>query len=482
MVPKVLASRCFGMADQLLFTELSGDHNPMHIDAIAARRTQAGAPVVHGVHAVLWALEHIVQEGLAGTDLCSIGVQFRKFMYLDQPAELALVRNDHQTIKAELSCGGLVAVTLHLRKGPRKVDDAVVADDLPPASTLANLPNAPELQELAGLSGWIGPCGPPNDLARTFPHLARALGTDNVEQLALLSRLVGMICPGLHSIFSSFAIDLVHPGPRRMGLGFKASGADPRYRLVKMAVAGRGIAGTASAFVRQPPVEAPPMRLISAAVGPRDFSGACALIVGGSRGLGAVTAKAIAAGGGRVVVTYARGREDAHKLAEEINAARRETACTILPYDSTQSAARQLADLTDEVDQLYYFATPAIFRQRSDVFDARLFRVFNSVYVDGFYDVCRFVRAQSRAQVLSVLYPSSIFVEKRPPGFTEYSMAKIAGETLCADMMQHVPGLRILVSRLPRVQTDQTAAIAQADNADPLPIMLPLLREVHRKE
>jgi len=64
---------------------------------------------------------------------------------------------------------------------------------------------------------------------------------------------------------------------------------------------------------------------------------------------------------------------------------------------------------------------------------------------------------------------------------TEYAMAKTAGETLCADLMREDLGLRILVSRLPRVLTDQTATVAQAQNADPLAVMLPLIREMQNK-
>src|SRR6516164_7346096 len=55
-------SKVFTLSDQLKFAQLSGDYNPMHIDEVAARRTQAGAPVVHGVHAVIWALDSIAQN------------------------------------------------------------------------------------------------------------------------------------------------------------------------------------------------------------------------------------------------------------------------------------------------------------------------------------------------------------------------------------------------------------------------------------
>ena len=37
----MLVSRTFTMADQIRFATVSGDRNPMHLDAVSARRTQA---------------------------------------------------------------------------------------------------------------------------------------------------------------------------------------------------------------------------------------------------------------------------------------------------------------------------------------------------------------------------------------------------------------------------------------------------------
>ena len=38
------------------FATLSGDYNPLHVDAISARRFLFGSPVVHGIHTILWSL------------------------------------------------------------------------------------------------------------------------------------------------------------------------------------------------------------------------------------------------------------------------------------------------------------------------------------------------------------------------------------------------------------------------------------------
>ena len=42
---------------QASFAAVSGDSNPIHLDPLAARRSLAGGAVVHGIHALLWALD-----------------------------------------------------------------------------------------------------------------------------------------------------------------------------------------------------------------------------------------------------------------------------------------------------------------------------------------------------------------------------------------------------------------------------------------
>jgi acyl dehydratase len=480
---KRLATRRFGMADQLAFAALSGDYNPMHLDALAARRTQAGAPVVHGMHALLWALDALAAAELIGPGLCEIRAQFRKFTYLDVDCDLVLTRADADVVRAELCSDGLVLTTIQLRNGERPVragaDDADLA--APEVPIAGNVPRAPTLQDLAGLHSWTTAPGAAKNFESAFPQLTCAIGTQRVSALAALSRLVGMVCPGLHSIFAAVTVDLVESDAHRSGVGFNVRNINQQFRTIGMNIYGGGVSGTVTAFMRWPPVEAPSMITVSAAVVPGRFADAVALVVGGSRGLGAVTAKAIAAGGGRVIITYAKGRDDAAKLAAEINAACGPGVCTALAYESPGDAASQLSALPDGINQLYYFATPPISTRISDAFSPEKFDEFRSVYVDGFQDVCRFARTRSRAPLLAAFYPSSVFVEEVPPSFAEYAKAKAEGERLCAAMMDQIAGLKIVIARLPRVLTDQTATIAQVENADPLATMLPFIHKLQER-
>src|ERR1017187_2103326 len=101
-----LAQRVFSFADQERFAAVSGDCNPMHVDALMARRTQAGAPVVHGIHLLLWALDSLaaVQPDLAS--LCSFRVQFNKFVYLNECVDVVLMRQGPTGAQLNISVDG----------------------------------------------------------------------------------------------------------------------------------------------------------------------------------------------------------------------------------------------------------------------------------------------------------------------------------------------------------------------------------------
>jgi NAD(P)-dependent dehydrogenase (short-subunit alcohol dehydrogenase family) len=206
-----------------------------------------------------------------------------------------------------------------------------------------------------------------------------------------------------------------------------------------------------------------------------EFSGATAMVLGGSRGLGEVTAKLLAAGGAHVILTYASGQAEAERIGQEIGAWG--GSCEVVRYDVQTPAAQQLAHLARAPTHLYYFATPPIFQQKSGFFVRDRFMRFFDFYVDGFYAICQQLVGMAGG-TLSVFYPSSVAVESHPPDMTEYAMAKTAAEVLCADLNAQWPRIRIVVNRIPRVLTDQTASLVQVESANPLDVMLPIIRQV----
>lgn len=477
MSSATLASKTFDDDDQVLFARLSGDFNPLHMDSLAARRTQAGTAVVHGIHAVLWSLDRLVESGAARGGIAGLKVQFSKFIPVGSTVSLKVVHRDGKSIRAELALGSLTTTILSLNLGAPKEADVNEMRDAPGI----NLTDRPAVlvrpEEAAGLSGWLDIAGPARSVESRFPHAVAALGAERIAAIALLSSLVGMICPGLHSIFAAFAIDFVDTPRVKARLWFGVSGTDERFRIVRMTVRGAGVNGSVQAFLRWPPVAQASMSEISKLVAPSEFATSTALIVGGSRGLGALTAKVIAAGGGKVIATYATGRNEAVQLAEEVHDHIPQGAFEIIPYDARQDPAGQLKALVADVTHLYYFASTPIARQKEGLFVSSLFDEFIQLYVRGFYDCCRFL-GEHGSRALTAFYPSSVFVESGPLGMVEYSMAKMAGETLCQSMNRAAGRVRVMVDRLPRLLTDQTATVPPVDSAEPLEVMLPVIRRV----
>jgi hypothetical protein len=471
-------SKTFTNADQLEFARLSGDHNPIHMDDIAARRTPAGAPVVHGMHAVIWALDLIAQEH-PSAEISSVAVRFARFIYRDDPIGLKLVRHTQAAVMFELMTAGqsAVFVTLGLSPESPKSSEPPIAWDVPEIST-TKFPNEPTFEELSGLSGRLAQtmC---DGLEQRFPHAAKVVTAARLGGLAQLSNLVGMISPGLHSIFAGFNVEFVNDETTKSGLSFRVTSTDRRFRLVRMDVAGSGLAGTVTAFNRWPPIESPRLADLAAHVKSSEFGAGVALILGGSRGLGAVTAKLLALGGLKTIITYAQGKEDACRLAHEINAVCGPEFCNTLHVDVRKDVGAQLTSLTSTVTHFYYFATPPIISQRKGVFSPDLYATFSRFYLSGFFEALQFLLPQARHGILSAFYPSSVYVETRPSGMTEYGMVKMAGELLCADLNRSHRHLRIHVERLPRVLTDQTASVTPTELADPVSIMLPVIRSIY---
>jgi len=472
-----LASRAFNQDDQIFFARLSGDFNPIHMDPLAARRTQAGAPVVHGIHAVLWALDKLAENGMVTGEVSGVKVQFIKFIYVASTVMLNLRHRDEKSIKVELVVGSLTTTILTLTLGTSKQTCEIALPGVLERVVEREPAILIDLKEAAAQSGWLDVNRALTRIEGQFPHADSAIGARRVAAIAILSTLTGMVCPGMYSLFAAFAIDLVEDSNHKDAVGFSVSETDERFRMIRMNVSGAGMRGSVQAFLRWPPIGQASLDEVSKVVAPAEFAGSTALIVVGSRGLGALTAKVIAAGGGKVIVTFATGRKDAEKLAEEICGHTAHDACRVIQYDVRQDAASQLKLLETEVDHLYYFATTSIFRQKDGFFVSSLLDEFIEVYVKGFYDCCR-VLSKNGSRALIAYYPSTVAIDNNPLSIIEYTMAKMAGEILCANMNRANTRTRVVVSRLPRLMTDQTATVAPATTAEPLDALLPVIRQV----
>jgi hypothetical protein len=469
-----LATREFSYADQEHFASVSGDCNPIHVNSVQARRTQAGAPVVHGINLLLWGLEALAAARPGLPPLRSLQMRSNKFVYLGESADVVFTEPGPGTAQLNVSVEGALRSKVTIEFG-----DAV--DDCPgwSVASLAAIPSVPApldlaFEDIAGRSGRISFATTPEDAVKLFPSAAKWLGGRRIAMLMASTCLVGMVCPGLHSIYGELSVKTCAELDLLDSLAFRVVWTDPRFHAVDQEITGGGLTGTVKSFFRTPPVQQPGMESLAGLIGKTDFADSIALIVGGSRGLGELTAKAIATGGGRVIITWKTGQDDAERVVQEIRSAG--GACEAVAYDVHRPAAGQLATLDIQPTHAYYFATPTIYRPQASIFAAERLKDFLAVYVEGFWHLAQALRA--RQPRLSLFYPSSTFVTERPRGMAEYAMAKAAGEVLCTDMNRSLAPMHVTLSRLPRLPTDQTASVTVVEMADALEALLPNIREV----
>jgi len=471
----MLASRTFTMADQIRFATVSGDHNPMHLDATFARRTQAGEPAVHGIHLLLWALDVLARADGGQPAIRRLTARFSRFVAVDaMVATVPAKRNQANArfdLVLDLVVAGLTVAQITVDYGvPARAPEALFCNAVSAPAEPYNL----ALEQMERMSGRLAFASTPESVATMFPALSGWLGSRRLAALATSSLLVGMVCPGLHSIYGSLAVDACDEKDPEDGLNFRVVSADPRFRLVRLAIVGGGLSGTIESLLHVPPVSQASSHELIDLVEPGEFAGSTALVVGGSRGLGEVTAKLLAMGGAKVVITYRVGRTEADAVVGDIRAAG--GICNALAYDAGKAAEPQLSTLGAAPTHAYYFASPTIFRAKSALFARARLDAFLDTYVDGFLGLAQALRA--RRSDVSLFYPSSDFVVERPRGMIEYAMAKAAGENLCSEMNLTWAPLHATVERLPRLLTDQTASIIGTRFVSSAERLLPVLRKV----
>jgi NAD(P)-dependent dehydrogenase (short-subunit alcohol dehydrogenase family) len=472
MAEQELASRTFGLNDQVAFARLSSDWNPMHLDHAFARRGQMGAPVVHGIHTLAWAADAVLR--CQPFKIANLRARFLQPLYLDETASVRIRDWTETRIAIEVVAADTVVAGISLSSAPGKPAAEMARPLASAATSFAEPANLP-FEQLAGYAGAVATGDA--DVESLFPALTDAIGAAAVRDLLATSQIVGMACPGLHSLFAGLDVNCHRDAGRESTLAYAVSKTDARFRSLQIDVSGAGIAGRLNAFARPAPPIQPAMSEISARVSGKPFAGQRSLIIGGSRGLGEVTAKIVATGGGYPVITFRDSEREAQQVAADIVGAGGQ--CDILRYDALSPPREQLQKLGDAVDCCYYFATPKIFQRKSALYEPEKLRAFLGFYTDGFFELCTAL-AHDRPRKLAMFYPSTVAIDQAAGATTEYAMAKMAGEILAKYVNQFMSGVHVISRRLPRILTDQTATVgvASADNA--LDVMLPIVYDVQQ--
>jgi len=462
--------RRFTLDNQIAFAELSGDYNPLHIDAIASRRLIFGAPVVHGIHALLWSLDCLLEGQTESFEVKSIRAVFPKPIRVDEDVSFSLIEQDDSSYRIQLTVNQSIVtiITVVLDKVinhnygylhnsfPEKIESCVLSDN-----------------EMENESGSLGLYLNEEVTGGLFPNLMRCFSTLQIATILTTTRVVGSKCPGLHSIYSEISLIKSSSSSTRTTLDYEVTKLDKRVGLVFIKIVSPDMNGVIKAFRRPSPLKQESYLSLKNKVDDNEFSDQRALIIGGSRGLGEVMAKLLAGGGADVKVTYHQGKEDAVSIVDDIVSNGGVAECCQYDVLHVEKKVSNILKNNWVPTHLYYFATPFIFSGAKGKFSPKLFTKFCDYYVLGFVGIVNKLRELG---VKNIFYPSTVAIDEIPVDMGEYAATKIASEFICDFLEKSDNDLTIYKPRFPRVSTDQTASIIPVENHDPVPLMIQELR------
>jgi NAD(P)-dependent dehydrogenase (short-subunit alcohol dehydrogenase family)/acyl dehydratase len=305
----------FSEQDLELFSEASGDRNPLHMSRSYASRTAYGEQVVFGA---LGALGCLGSANLrAGERISELTCDFQRPLFLDVDYRVKISEADGVR-QARLMDGTVPLLTVSLALVTACEMDRATND----GAALFERREAAERKE-SEIGVGMKVAGRYRADASKLELLCERWGirTDRfaVETLLCGSYVVGMEIPGLRALFFRLALKLEgDPSPGPLAYEATVSKLTPQIGQLRVGVRlsseGRQVAsGHFISFIRAEIEEIGAK--VSAASGSGAFEGKVAVVIGGSRGLGAAITAAMAVEGAQVIATSRSEGVDFGRLA-----------------------------------------------------------------------------------------------------------------------------------------------------------------------
>lgn len=476
----------FSLADLELFSAASHDRNPLHLSPDYARRTPYGQQVVFGILGLLAALGKT--EAPLSSALSKVQITFEWPMFMDLDYSVSFAAQDAGanafTVKLTDGSSTLMKASLEFAPTPQNAPQPSWPTTRNTCRVTPADPSENEITKGAVAHGEYSadPTAFEN-LLRRFAIDERAFGRLQLSALLWTSYLVGMEQPGLRALFSKLNLSFENPhrppaakftyqakveslnalGLLTSELRLYASSSGSSTDKASGPTAAPPFAtGTLRAFVLPKNYVGSVSQVaahLSASAQPHALKGKVALVIGASRGLGAMLATALALQECTVIASYHRAESEANRLVASLAQA---PGKVILAKGDAADLAwckqleRQISTQFGRLDFLICNACPSLLplRLESDMVTRVNEYIARAVAMVS-VPTSVFSTLLGAQEGWSVTI-SSVAVENPLKEWPHYVAAKSAVEALVRVAALQYPKVNFLIVRPSRLRTDLT--------------------------
>ena len=460
---------CFTTQDLALFSAASHDRNPLHISEEYARATPYGEPVVFGILGALAVLGQLPDRD--DRVLKSVSLEFRNPLTVGVTyrLEASETSTNQPIVKVYDSAQLMMKAAFTFLPGHGGTQPMNVSE----ASCTMESADRKRQSFLVGtrVSGTYGPsAGEFEQVVERWGLTAKGATVIQIAAMMWTSFVVGMELPGRRAIYWQLALDFKSDFEQQPGLlSYDVTIKDFDERLDLLHTVGNLLSGSTlfataqmRAFVRQDSPQPSIVRVTDLLPRSEQLRGKVALVIGGSRGLGAAISQALASQGCSVLVNYHQCKVE----AEQIRASIRDQSGLIELVQGDAADVQWCQKLQENIlkmygglDVLVCNASPPIHPllfvpEKLERFQEFLGKSLALVSVP----MSIFLGALSERLGWNVVI-SSAFVRDLPAGWPHYVTAKFAVEGLAQWAAVHNQQVHTLVVRPPKLLTDQTNTI-----------------------
>lgn len=444
-----------------VFSELSFDRNPLHIDNGYANRTFLGKKIFYGMGGVLLALATWA-KGRPFNLLFIEGIFHHPL--LENHSYKIEISNDNSCFKAKIIDNGLLMCVI--RWEAKLIDshhqNLNISNDV--FIPLAEAKNPSKIVNPGSKHKYLLNKETLNQLGRFFNLSPSQISIPQLSALLWASYFVSMEYPGKRALLFEFFFKFrEHKNLYSCEVRNLKYTHNARFNLVEINGMGNCISSLKLRAYKIPKKIDYPISQIFSAVGKSTkLKGKKIFISGAARGFGSVLAKMFALQGATLLLNFRNKNDLALQVKKEVQEIGGK--CYIVEADlslesSVETVRKAATNHVGSIDWIINNAAPRIpsrkFKEQTTKHYLKFFDESLSIILNTCYSLLPIM--ENRGWVFGI---SSAYLDYPKPGYSHYLASKSALEGLLLGLSFEYPKYNFAYYRAPRMLTDQTNIVA----------------------